>query len=120
MFSFHLEITLFAVFRICFRGYGSGFGSGSGSDPNKFQIFSYFFSVKCIKLINIFFFFFFKAYYSRILNKISDLFFLKYILIIWLICMRVYHNFFLATRIRIRIRNTAVLASLFCKSDPSQ
>ena len=66
------------VFRIRIRGSASG-GDGSGSDlkSNKFKFFFFLiFSVYGLKLITMFFLLKFWAYYSRILNKISD-FFLK-------------------------------------------
>ena len=105
--------------RIRFRDNGSGSGSGSesrsGSDlklnKSKLCFFLNFFCIR-FKTHKVVFLLYFWAYYSRILNKISDFFFGWF-------CMRVYHDFFFGTRIqinvdpewiriRIRVRNTAL------------
>ena len=91
--------------RIRFRDDGSGSGSGSGSDlkSNKFQFFLLNFFCIRFKTHNDVFFVVILSLYSRILNKISDLFFfLNKFLLFWLIVCEFFTIFF-GTRIQINV-----------------
>ena len=92
--------------RIRFRDNGSGTGSGSVLKSNKFKFFPYFFSVKGLKRITMFFFIVIWAYYScRILNKIPKWFIFKknYIFIILVYLYEGLSRFFFTTRIQITV-----------------